>query len=131
MKPTKFVLMNTTGNRNRDLYEPISFTQKCAIGLIRILLPPHADNEQAADYLRVKIGQDDQAVEWTVVRPDGLVNDEKVTAYDVYHSPTRSAIFDAGTTSRINVGHFMADLITDSVTWKRWKGQMPVIYNDS
>ena len=130
-KPTKLVLMNTSGNRNRDLQEPISFAQKCIIGLIRILLPPHADNEQAAEYLRAKIGQDDQAVEWTVVRPDGLVNNEKVTAYEVYPSPTRSAIFDAGTTSRINVGHFMATLITDADTWNRWQGQMPVIYNDS
>ena len=32
-------------------------------------------------------------------------------------------------TSRINVAHFMADLITDSDTWNRWKGKMPVIYN--
>ncbi len=32
-------------------------------------------------------------------------------------------------TSRINVGHFMADLITDEEIWNRWKGQMPVIYN--
>ncbi|QDS98770.1 NAD(P)-dependent oxidoreductase [Adhaeretor mobilis] len=130
MKPTKFVLMNTTGNRNRDLHEPISFAQKCIIGLIRILVPPHADNEEAADYLRVEIGQDGQAIDWTVVRPDSLINNEKVTAYEVYPSPTRSAIFDAGKTSRINVAHFMADLITDADTWQRWKGQMPVIYND-
>ena len=44
-------------------------------------------------------------------------------------SPTRCAIFNAGKTSRINVGHFMAALITDDNTWNLWKGQMPVIYN--
>ncbi len=38
--PVKFVLMNTTGNSNRDLHEPISFAQKCVIGLLRLLLPP-------------------------------------------------------------------------------------------
>jgi nucleoside-diphosphate-sugar epimerase len=54
---TKFVLMNTTGNRNRDLDEPISFVQRCVIGLLRYGLPPHADNEEAADYLRTQIGQ--------------------------------------------------------------------------
>ena len=54
-KPIKYVLMNTTGNRNRDLNERISFGQKCVIGLLRLLLPPHVDNEKAADYLRVKI----------------------------------------------------------------------------
>ena len=36
---------------------------------------------------------------------------------------------DAGKASRINVGHFMADLITDDETWDRWKGKMPVLYN--
>jgi len=25
----------------------------------------------------------------------------------------------------------MADLITDAELWSRWKGQMPVIYNES
>lgn len=128
-KATKFVLMNTTGNRNRDLHEPISCAQHCVIGLLRLLLPPHADNEQAADYLRTKIGQKNGLIEWAAVRPDGLIDEEKVTAYDIHPSPTRSAIFDAGQTSRINVGHFMAELITNDGIWQTWVGQMPVIYN--
>jgi nucleoside-diphosphate-sugar epimerase len=129
-KPTKFVLMNTAGNTNRDLHEPISFSQQCVMGLIRLLLPPHVDNEQAADYLRTKIGQNDKAIiEWAAVRPDNLTDENQVTPYEVYASPIRSAIFDAGVTSRINVAHFMADLITDDDTWNKWKGQMPVIYN--
>lgn len=126
---TKFVLMNTTGNRNRDINEPISFAQKCVIGLLRLLLPPHVDNEQAADYLRTQIGQTDGIIEWAAVRPDGLIDEDAVTEYTVHPSPIRSAIFDAGQTSRINVGHFMADLITDDAIWQKWKGQMPVIYN--
>lgn len=128
-KIVKFVLMNTTGNRNRDLDEQISFGQKVVIGLIRLLLPPHSDNEKAADYLRIKIGQNDDKIEWAVVRPDGLTNEDEVTDYEVYPSPIRDTIFNAGKTSRINVGHFMADLITESDIWKKWKGQMPVIYN--
>ncbi len=127
--PTRFVLMNTAGNSNRDLHEPMSFGQTCVIGLLRLLLPPHTDNEQAADHLRVSIGQRDPHIEWAVVRPDNLIDAEQVTEYDAHPSPTRSAIFDAGTTSRINVAHFMAELITDDVIWKRWKGRMPVIYD--
>ena len=127
--PVKFVLMNTTGNRNRDLPEPISFGQKCVIGLLRLLLPPHVDNEKAADYLRTMVGKEDSAIEWAAVRPDTLIDESEVTEYEVYTSPIRSAIFDAGKTSRINVGHFMAELITDDQTWNKWKGQMPVIYN--
>ena len=126
---TKFVLMNTAGNSNRDLHEPISFGQRFVIGLLRLLLPPHVDNERAADYLRTRIGQNDGAIEWAVVRPDNLLNEDEVTEYEVYPSPTRSAIFDAGSTSRINVAHFMARLITEDDLWNKWQGQMPVIYN--
>jgi hypothetical protein len=129
--PVKYVLMNTTGNRNRDINEPTSVLQKCVIVLIRLLLPPHVDNEQAADYLRIKRGQNNQFIEWTAVRPDGLINEEEVTDYEIHPSPTRSAIFNAGKVSRINVGHFMARLINETELWKKWKGQMPVIYNKS
>jgi len=127
--PVKFVLMNTAGNSNRDLSERISFGQKCVIWLLRLLLPPHVDNEQAADFLRTEIGAHDSTIEWSVVRPDGLIDASEASEYKVHPSPTRSAIFNAGTTSRINVGHFMAALIADSETWSKWKGQMPVIYN--
>ncbi len=126
---TKFVLMNTTGNRNRDLDEPVSLAQRLVVGLLRRVLPPHADNEQAADHLRTEIGQDDGLIQWVVVRPDGLIDESAVSDYRIHPSPTRSAIFDPGTTSRINVGHFMADLISDDDTWQKWQGQMPVIYN--
>ena len=128
-KPVKFVLMNTAGNRNRDLSEPISFAQKGVIGLLRLLLPPHPDNEKAADYLRVEVGQNNNTIEWVAVRPDGLIDEEAVSEYEIFPSPTRSAIFDAGTTSRINVGHFMAELITHAELWRQWRGKMPVIYN--
>ena len=127
--PVKFVLMNTTGNRNRDISEDISFAQKCVILLIRLLLPPHADNEDAADFLRTKIGQNNKVIQWSVVRPDSLIDKTEVSEYEIYRSPTRSAIFDPGTTSRINVGHFMANLITNIDIWSQWKGKMPVIYN--
>ncbi|WP_405382292.1 NAD(P)-dependent oxidoreductase [Maribacter sp. LLG6340-A2] len=128
---TKFILMNTTGNRNRDLDEPVSFAQKCVISLLRLLLPPHVDNEKAADYLRTQIGQDHKAIEWVAVRPDGLINEDQVSDYEIYPSPTRSAIFNAGKVSRINVAHFMATLICNDEVWEKWKGQMPVIYSTS
>jgi nucleoside-diphosphate-sugar epimerase len=128
-KPLKFVLMNTIGNQNRDLNEPVSTAQKIVIGLLRSLLPPHADNEKAADYLRTRIGQKNKSIQWVAVRPDTLIDEEEVTPYELHPSPTGSALFSGGKTSRINVGHFMADLIVDQGLWNRWKGQMPVIYN--
>ncbi|MCA9888182.1 MAG: SDR family oxidoreductase [Anaerolineae bacterium] len=125
----KYVLMNTTGNSNRDIPERISFAETAVLSILRLLLPPQVDNEQAADYLRVKIGQNDPVIEWVAVRPDSLINQDVVTEYDIYPSPIRSAVFNAGKTSRINVGHFMAELITNADTWATWKGKMPVIYN--
>ena len=128
-KPVKFVLMNTTANQNRDLNEEASMAQRIVLGIIRLLLPPHSDNEKAADYLRTTIGQSNPLIEWVAVRPDGLIDEEKVSKYTVHASPTRSPIFNAGQTSRINVGHFMAELINNQKLWKEWKGQMPVLYN--
>lgn len=129
--PIRIVLMNTTGNSNRDIPERTSFAETCVIALLRLLVPPHVDNEQAADFLRLAIGPDHRRIEWVVVRPDTLTDETEVSPYQLYPSPIRSAIFDAGNTSRINVGHFMAELITNGDTWNQWRGQMPVIYNDN
>ena len=125
----KFVLMNTAGNSNRDLDEQVSTGQKWVIGLLRLLLPPHKDNEDAADYLRTRIGQNDRIIEWVVVRPDTLIDEAKPTDISVHPSPVRSPIFDPGKTSRINVACFMAALISDEEVWRRWVGKMPVVYN--
>lgn len=128
-QPRRFVLMNTAGNHNRDSDDPISFGQRCVLTLIRLLVPPHRDNEEAAQFLSRNVGPNDSEIEWVVVRPDTLIDELAVTDFAVHISPTRSAIFDAGKTSRINVARFMADLLTGDELWKRWKGRMPVIYN--
>lgn len=127
--PVKVVWMNTSGNRNRDLNEPISVGERMVVSVLRVLIPPHVDNEDAADYLRTKIGQDNNLIQWIAVRPDTLINEDKVSEYQVFPSPTRSAFFNPGKVSRINVGHFMAKLLTEKDVWAKWKGQMPVIYN--
>ncbi len=129
VSPFKLILMNTVGNRNRDLDEKVSLAEKCVVGLIRTLVPPHADNEDAADFLRVKVGQSHSSIQWVAVRPDSLTTAEDVSEYTLHPSPTRSAIFNSGKTSRINVAHFMVELITDEDLWNQWVGKMPVIYN--
>tara|TARA_R110002096_G_scaffold58749_2_gene147767 strand:+ start:3526 stop:4248 length:723 start_codon:yes stop_codon:yes gene_type:complete len=129
--PVKVVLMNTSGNRNRDLNEPNSVGERIVVSLLRLLIPPHVDNEKAADYLRTKVGQENNLIQWVAVRPDALINEDKVSEYQVFPSPTRSAFFNAGKVSRINVGHFMAKLITEKDLWAKWKGQMPVIYKSA
>ena len=128
-KKIKIILMNTTGNSNRGIPEKPPFSQRVVISLLRLLLPPHVDNEKAADFLRLQVGQNHNHIEWVAVRPDGLINEDSVTQYDINASPIRNVIFDAGSTSRINVADFMSELAVNSELWNIWKGQMPVIYN--
>lgn len=115
--------------RNPELGERVSAAQWAVVLLLRVLLPPHADNEAAARYLRRGVGPSDPDLEWAAVRPDGLIDRDRVSAYELHPSPTRDPIFDAGQTSRINVAHFMASLLTDDDLWARWKGRTPVIYD--
>lgn len=141
LTPARFVLMCSAGVRHRGQNEPIPLAQHAVLALLRLLVPPHADNEHAAEYLRTKrppvsgasgasgASGGSGGVQWAVVRPDGLVDHAAVTPYDVHPSPTRSAIFNAGQTSRINTAHFMADLLTDNPRFAEWEGRMPVVYN--
>jgi nucleoside-diphosphate-sugar epimerase len=125
--PLKMVLMNSSGVRNKDQHEPISFMQHLVIGLLRALLPPHRDNEQAADYLRTL----ESSIQWAIVRPDALIDQDAVSEYDLHPAPIRSAIFDSGDVSRINVASLMSRLLTDSILWEKWKGKMPLVYNSA
>ncbi len=128
-KPVKFVQMNTSGMRNRDLNERVSVPETILVSLLSTVLPPYTDSIQAAEFLRTRIGQNNPLIEWTAVRPDSLINADSVSPYTIHPSPVRSALFNPGKVSRINVARFMAELICDNNTWKRWKGQMPLIYS--
>ncbi len=128
-KPVKYVLMNTSGMRNRDLNERISLGEKILVTLLSVLLPPYTDNIAAAEFLRTQIGQNNPYIEWTAVRPDSLIDEDSVSPYEIHPSPVRSALFNPGKVSRINVARFMAELICDGDTWNLWKGKMPLIYS--
>lgn len=125
----KLILMNTTGNSNDDLGEQPPLSQRIVIAIIRRLLPPHVDNEKAANFLRVEVGQTHQRIEWAAVRPDALIDEGSVKPYELHISPIRNAIFNAAATSRINVANFVSRLICEKALWDQWKGKMPVIYN--
>ena len=129
--PVKFILMNSTGNQNSQADENISPAQKMVIAILRVLLPPHVDNEEAANYLQSNFTSHQKVIEWVAVRPDTLINEDLVSGYKIYASPIRSAIFDAGKTSRINVAHFMSQLVINNAMWQKWHSQMPVIYNNT
>ncbi len=120
--------MNTTANMNRKLQENYSSKDRFVLSLLQLLLPPHKDNVEAASYLSNVIGENNSTIEWVAVRPDTLINEEKVSEYEIVESIKRSPVFDAGKTSRINVAHFMVELLLNEKLWNTWKFRMPVIY---
>lgn len=129
----KFILMSSTGVQNFTARESVSFAQSMVVGLIRHLVPPHKDNELAAHFLLQldeHLNAKQSVIEWVVVRPDSLIDEEVTSDYELYPSPIRSAIFDAGKTSRVNVAHFISELVINQPLWRKWQGQMPVIYNN-
>lgn len=128
-EPIKFCLMNSSAVVNHQLNEKVSTANKILTGLIRALVPPHRDNEGALAYLQKNIGSSNPNLGWVAVRPDGLINEERVGDYSIRPSPIRDPILDAGKTSRINVAAFMAELLVNDDLWCQWQGQTPLIYN--
>lgn len=125
----KVILMSTTANQNRKVNEKYSFKDRFVLSVMELLLPPHKDNVKAAASLSQYIGENNSCIEWIAVRPDTLINEEKESEYEILESPKRSPVFDAEKTSRINVAHFMTELILNKELWDKWKYKMPVIYN--
>lgn len=125
----KIILMNTTAYTNTLSGEKNTIGERIIFSLLEILLPPHRDNVKAASFLVRRVGKNDEKIEWIAVRPDTLINSDLESPYDIYESPVRSPIFNAGKTSRINVSHFMAELVNDEALWRRWAYKTPVIYN--
>ena len=128
-QPVKVVLMNTTGFRYSETDPSRSFGEKLVIGLLRPILPPQTDNEAAANYLIHVVGQQCDAIDWVIVRPDSLVDLAEETDYTVSKATVRSPIFNSGKTSRINAAAFMAELAINNMLMDLWKFQAPVIYN--
>lgn len=124
----KFVLMSTTAYTNRKLGEVNTIGEKIVFSLLKALLPPHKDNMLAADHLVYKLSAKTN-IDWVAIRPDSLFDEEKVSEYEIHNHKVRSPIFNPGKTSRINVSHFMVELITNDHLWQEWKHKTPVIYN--
>ncbi len=126
--PKRLILMSTTAYTNAPLGETNSFKDKLILSLLRLLLPPHRDNMIAGDHLLNTLGPG-SSVEWVAVRPDTLIDLNEVSEYDLYETRQRNPISDAGKTSRINVAHFMLELLTEEEIWQEWRYKTPVIYN--
>lgn len=125
--PAKFILMSSVGVANPDLDEKRTGFDRRLLSILRYTVPPHRDNETAAEHLH-RIGTTKRKqIEWCCVRPDSLI-DAAVSRYEISESPS-TGILNGRPTARANVAHFMAELIENAKLWDTWKFRMPVIMN--
>lgn len=126
--PVKFVLMSSVSvNRADGLDTRRTFWERAFLRVLCGVIPPTEDNQRAADFLHERIGVRHPFVEWTAVRPDTLRAGE-VSEYTL-HEGIVNGLFAPGSTNMANVAHFMCELVTNRVTWARWRGKLPVIVN--
>jgi len=121
--PVKFILMNTALVRNPELDEKRTWIERGLVTLLRHALPPHRDNETAAQHLQQNVRKENRHIEWCSVRPGLLINAE-VSPYEIEESPLKGR-----PATRLNVAQFMTELIEDAKLWNTWKFKMPVIMN--
>ena len=85
----------------------------------------HVAREPRFSELEVR-GEANPHVSFCAVRPSNLVDAEAPSAYTC-HAALQNGIFNSRTTSRANVGAFMAALACDADVWEQWREAMPHI----
>jgi hypothetical protein len=127
-KPVKFILMSSVSvNHPGGLDTRRGKFEKAFVGMLRGVVPPAKDNQQAANFLYADIGTSNPFAQWAVVRPDTLLEGD-VSEYTL-HEGLVSSLFVPDSTNMANVAHFMCELVTNPVAWDDWKGKLPVIIN--
>ena len=124
---TRLILMSTIAYYDRKK-EKRSHKERIILNILELLLPPHRDNVRTAEYLINEIGTNTN-IEWAAVRPFTLITEENASSYAADEFPREGALSGNLKTSRINVGHFISELVTDNELWEKWKYKLPVIYN--
>jgi hypothetical protein len=128
--PIRLILMSSVSvNRPARADTRRGAGERAFVGLVRALVPPARDNQRAADYLAREIGVDHPFVSWVVVRPDSLVEGER-SAYRA-HDGLVASLFRPDKTRMANVARFMAELTSNEAAWRRWRGKMPVIVDET
>ena len=127
-EPVRLVLMGSVSvNHPEGLDTRRGTFEKMIMWMLRGLVPPARDNQQAADFLWRNIGTAHPFVQWVAVRPDTLL-DGDVSEYAL-HEGLVSSLFAPARTNMSNVAHFMCELVANPKVWGDWKGKLPVIVN--
>ena len=127
-KPVRYIVVSTEGVDRPDGADPErSRAERFVFWLLSNILPPHADNMANADYLHSEVsGTHNPHVDFCAVRPSSMIDAEQATEFTT-HDTLQCGLFNPGTTTRANVGAFMADLVTEDAVWEQWKDSFPHI----
>lgn len=126
--PVKFVLMSSVSvSRPGGLDTRRGSFERALLGALCAVLPPAMDNQRAAEFLLEAIGPDNAFVQWSVVRPDTLLEGD-VSEYAL-HEGLVNSLLAPGRTNMANVAHAMCELVTSPTVWADWKSKLPVIVN--
>jgi hypothetical protein len=101
--------------------------ERAFLWVLRGVLPPARDNQEAADFLHGSVGMTSPFLQWVAIRPDTLLEGE-VSAYSL-HQGLVNGLSAPGSSSMANVAHFMCELVENPTAWEAWKGKLPVIVN--
>ena len=127
-KPVKLILMSSVSVNHPGGFDTRHWIlEKAVVWIIRILVPPAEDNQQAANFLYGNIGMTSPFVQWVAVRPDTLLEGD-ISEYTL-HEGLVSSLFASDSSNMANVAHFMGELLTTPKAWEDWKGKLPVIIN--
>lgn len=127
-KPVKFILMNSVSvNHPGGLDTRRGMFEKAFLWMLRGMIPPAKDNQQAVNFLYGNIGTTNPSMQWVAVRPDTLLEGD-VSEYTL-HETLVSSLFKPDSTNMANVARFMCELVTNPKTWDDWKEKLPVIIN--
>jgi nucleoside-diphosphate-sugar epimerase len=124
--PVKLILMSSVSvHRPGGLDTRRGALERAFLWVLRGVLPPARDNQEAADLLQGSIGVTSRFLQWVAVRPDTLLEGE-VSEYSL-HEGLVNGLSAPGSSSMANVAHFMCELVTVPEVWEAWKGKLPVI----
>ncbi len=127
-KPVKVILMTSVSvHHPGGLDTRRGMLEKAIMWMLRGVLPPARDNQQAANFLHDDVGSNNRYVQWAVIRPDTL-REGGVSEYTL-HDLLPGSLFTPDDTNMQNVAHAMCELVTSREAWDDWKGKLPVIIN--
>jgi nucleoside-diphosphate-sugar epimerase len=129
-RPIRFVLLSSDGvDHPGSTDPPRGRAERVLLSMVKILLPPHADNVAAAKSLAESANSSGNRLEWVGVRPVSFSRDPSTGKdYAVLANPG-DAILGNDHVGIESIAKLIADLLTKEKMWDEWRGKMPVVLN--